>query len=60
MVYTRVLVKKALSHNASAIILAHNHPSGVCDPSNADIALTKRATEAMSLIEVRLLDHFVV
>jgi DNA repair protein RadC len=55
-----VLVKKALEYNAGAIILAHNHPSGVPEPSQADISITKRIYEAMDLIEVKLLDHFVV
>jgi DNA repair protein RadC len=55
-----VLVKKALEYNAGAIILAHNHPSGVPEPSRADISITKRIYEAMDLIEVKLLDHFVV
>lgn len=59
-VYTRVLVKRTLEHNASAIILAHNHPSWTTEPSQADIQLTKRIKEAMDLIEVKLLDHFVV
>lgn len=60
MIYIRVLVKRVLVHNSSAIILAHNHPSGICDPSRADISITKRISEAMSLVDVRLLDHFVV
>jgi DNA repair protein RadC len=55
-----VLVKKALEYNAGAIILAHNHPSGIPEPSRADISITKRIYEAMDLIEVKLLDHFVV
>jgi len=59
-IHTRVLVKRVLAHNASAIILAHNHPSWVCEPSQADMSITQRIYEAMSLIEVRLLDHFVV
>lgn len=48
LVYTRVLVKRALEHNSSAIILAHNHPSGICDPSRADISITERVKDAMS------------
>ncbi|MFQ3245367.1 MAG: DNA repair protein RadC [Arenicella sp.] len=55
-----MLVKKALEYNAGAIILAHNHPSGIPEPSRADISITKRIYEAMDLIEVKLLDHFVV
>lgn len=60
VVYTRVLIKRALFHNAGALILAHNHPSGVCEPSRADINITQQISQAMSLIEVRLLDHFIV
>ena len=59
-VYPREVVKKALSHNAAAIILAHNHPSGVAEPSQADVRLTKRLEDACALIDIRLLDHFVV
>jgi len=60
LVYTRVLVKRALAHNSSSIILAHNHPSGNPEPSQADKDITQRIKEAMSLIEVSLLDHLVV
>ena len=59
-VHARELVKTALLHNAAAVILAHNHPSGVADPSRADINLTSRLKEALSLIDVRVLDHLVV
>lgn len=59
-VHIRVLVKRVLAHNAGALILAHNHPSGVTEPSQADIHLTEHITKAMWLIDVRLLDHFVV
>ena len=59
-VYPREVVKRALAHNAAAVILAHNHPSGVAEPSQADQALTERLTAALSLIEVRVLDHLVV
>ncbi len=60
VIHTRVLVKKALAHNSASIILAHNHPSGSPEPSRADVEITQRIKEAMSLIEVRLLDHLVV
>lgn len=59
-VYPRELVKLALSNNAAAIILAHNHPSGVAEPSQADQFTTQKIVEAMALIEVRVLDHFIV
>jgi DNA repair protein RadC len=53
-------VRRALQHNAAAVILSHNHPSGVAEPSRADIQLTRRLTEALALIDVRVLDHIVV
>lgn len=59
-VYPREIVKRALSHNAAAIIFAHNHPSGISEPSQADIQLTKRLVEALDVIDVRVLDHFVI
>lgn len=59
-VYPREVVKAALSHNAAAIIVAHNHPSGTPEPSHADRALTQTLKQALNLIDVRLLDHFVV
>lgn len=59
-VYPREVVKRALQHNAAALILAHNHPSGVAEPSDADITITQRLRDACALIDVRLLDHFVV
>ncbi len=59
-VYPREVVKRALALNAAALICAHNHPSGAADPSSADVALTARLREALALVEVRLLDHFVV
>ena len=59
-VYPREVVKIALAHNAAAVILAHNHPSGNPEPSNADIHLTKRLTESLALIDVRVLDHIIV
>lgn len=59
-VYPREVVKRALALNAAAAILVHNHPSGVAEPSQADEVLTERLQEALSLVEVRLLDHIVV
>ncbi len=59
-VYPREIVKRALSHNAAAVILVHNHPSGVAEPSRADETLTDRLREALTLVDVRLLDHLVV
>jgi len=59
-VYPRQVVKRALAHNAAAIILTHNHPSGVAEPSQADRLLTKRLKEALALVDVRVLDHFIV
>lgn len=59
-VYPREVVKLALRHNAAGIILAHNHPSGVAEPSQADRMLTKQLQDALALVDVRVLDHFVV
>ncbi|MGL4830942.1 MAG: RadC family protein [Vibrio sp.] len=59
-VYPREVVKRALHHNAAAVILAHNHPSGVAEPSQADRRITDRLRDALSLVEIRVLDHFVV
>jgi len=59
-VHPREVVKRALRHNAAAVILAHNHPSGVAEPSQADRALTRRLQDALGLVEVRVLDHFVI
>jgi len=59
-VYPRIVVQSALAHNAAAVILAHNHPSGVAEPSRADRAITERLTQAMALVDIKLLDHFVV
>ncbi|MFC4655276.1 MULTISPECIES: RadC family protein [Rheinheimera] len=59
-VYPRIVVQSALAHNAAAVILAHNHPSGVAEPSRADRAITERLNQAMSLVDIKLLDHFVV
>jgi DNA repair protein RadC len=59
-VYPREVVKACLSHNAAAVIFAHNHPSGATDPSQADIAITERLKKALALIDVRVLDHLIV
>jgi DNA repair protein RadC len=59
-VYPREIVKRTLRHNAAAVILAHNHPSGVAEPSRADELLTARLKAALDLIDVRVLDHFVI
>ncbi len=59
-VYPREVVKLVLAHNAAAVIFAHNHPSGVAEPSQADIRITKRLADALALVDVRVLDHMVV
>lgn len=59
-VYPREVVKAAIRHNASAVMLAHNHPSGNCQPSQADKAITQRLIDALALIDCRVLDHIVV
>lgn len=59
-VHPREVVKRALSHNAAALILAHNHPSGVAEPSRADESITRRLREALALVEIRVLDHLIV
>ena len=59
-VYPRVVAERALRLNAAAVIVAHNHPSGVCEPSLADQAITRRLKDALLLLEIRLLDHFVI
>ncbi len=59
-VHPREVVKKALSHNAASVILAHNHPSGVAEPSEADRNITRQLTKALALVDIRVLDHLVV
>lgn len=59
-VHPRIVVERALQMNAAAVILAHNHPSGVAEPSGADRHLTERLRQALDLIEVRVLDHLVI
>jgi DNA repair protein RadC len=59
-VYPREVVKAALRANAAAVIFAHNHPSGVAEPSRSDEALTQALKQALSLVDVKVLDHFIV
>ncbi len=59
-VYPREVVKQALAVNAAAIILAHNHPSGVAEPSQADERITRRIKSALELVDIRLLDHLII
>lgn len=60
MVHPREVAKRALFHNAAALIFAHNHPSGVSEPSQADIRITRRLKTALEMLEIRTLDHLVV
>ena len=59
-VHPRVVVQRALEVNAAAVVFFHNHPSGVAEPSHADEAITRRLRDALALVDVRVLDHFVV
>ncbi len=59
-VYPRVVLQKALEYNAAALIFAHNHPSGVTEPSMADKQITETLKQALSLVSIRVLDHFIV
>ncbi|MQM39417.1 hypothetical protein KBTX_03443 [wastewater metagenome] len=59
-VHPREVVRRALAHNAAAVIVAHNHPSGVAEPSRADEQITRRLRDALALVDVRVLDHVVV
>jgi DNA repair protein RadC len=59
-VYPREIVKRALHHNAAGVIFAHNHPSGVAEPSRSDEALTHALKQALALVDVKVLDHFVI
>jgi DNA repair protein RadC len=59
-VYPREVVKEALRHNAAAVIFAHNHPSGVAEPSQADELITLRLKDALGLVDIRVLDHVIV
>ncbi|VAW70148.1 UPF0758 family protein [hydrothermal vent metagenome] len=59
-VYPREVVKKALEYNAAAVIFSHNHPSGVAEPSQSDQRITGRLKDALALVDIRVLDHFVI
>ena len=59
-VHPREVVKEALKHNAAAVILAHNHPSGIAEASQADRLITQRLREALQLVDIRVLDHLIV
>ncbi len=59
-VYPREVVKRALQHNAGAVILAHNHPSGAVEPSQSDFTITNRLIEILKLVDITVLDHFIV
>ena len=59
-IYPRVVVQQAMEVNAAAMVFFHNHPSGVAEPSHADEAITRRLKDALALVDVRVLDHFVV
>ncbi|MBP6597399.1 MAG: hypothetical protein KA196_07770, partial [Arenimonas sp.] len=59
-VHPREVVQRCLAHHAAAVILGHNHPSGSAEPSAADRAVTARLKQALALVEVRLLDHFII
>lgn len=59
-VYPRDVLKEALACNAAAVIFAHNHPSGISEPSNADVSITRKLKEALAMVEIRVLDHLIV
>jgi len=59
-VYPRVVLQRALAHNAAAVIFAHNHPSGIAEPSLADRQITDTLTSVLSMVDIRVLDHFVI
>lgn len=59
-VYPREVVKEALNKNAAAVIFCHNHPSGIAEPSSADHVITRKLKEALSVVDIRTLDHFIV
>ncbi len=59
-VYPRIIVEAVLKHKSAAVILTHNHPSGICEPSIADQQITARIKEALALIDVRVLDHLII
>jgi DNA repair protein RadC len=59
-VYPREVLKEALKHNAAAVILAHNHPSGIAEPSQADLDITKQLKKVLELVEIKVLDHIII
>jgi DNA repair protein RadC len=59
-VHPREVVREAMRTNAAAVIFAHNHPSGVAEPSQSDLRITQRLKDALALVDVRVLDHFIV
>jgi DNA repair protein RadC len=59
-VYPREVVKEALRHNAAKVIIAHNHPSGIAEPSDADEQITRRLKHALDLVDIRIVDHIIV
>ena len=59
-VYPREVVKQALADNAGAVMLAHNHPSGIAEPSDADRLITRKLKDALELVDIRTIDHFIV
>ena len=59
-VHPREVLRQALKHNAAAVILAHNHPSGIAEPSQADELITRRLREALALVDIRVLDHLII
>ncbi len=59
-IYPREVAKRALHHNAAAVIFAHNHPSGICEPSQADKQITHKLKDALALFDIRVLDHFII
>ncbi|MDS1911096.1 RadC family protein [Vibrio parahaemolyticus] len=59
-IYPREVLKTALNHNAAAVIFAHNHPSGIAEPSQADKRITQRLIDALKLVDIRVLDHIIV
>jgi len=59
-VHPREVLRQTLAHNAAAVILAHNHPSGIAEPSRADELVTVRLRDALALVDVRVLDHLIV
>ena len=58
-VYTRVVASRALAHQATSVVVAHNHPSGVLTPSHSDVAITQKLSKALMLLDIRLLDHLI-